>query len=156
MNTLGILVSTLAFCVAGMAGGGAAEATRVSIDGNRWRINGVATHPGTPAEGLLLNVRMVNAVFEDRRRAFSPAHLPLRERKTRPTAGAPKGQRDNSPGQGPPACPATVQRRRKRSAGGAAALGKGPRTFTSPFFEFCFSTLQARKNKTRKKERYSR
>ena len=69
MNTLGTLVSTLAFCVAGMAGGGAAEATRVSIDGNRWLINGVATHPGTPAEGLLLNVRMVNAIFEDRRRA---------------------------------------------------------------------------------------
>jgi hypothetical protein len=52
-----------------MAGGSAAEATRVSIHGNRWLINGVATHPGTPAEGLLLNVRMVNAIFEDRRHA---------------------------------------------------------------------------------------
>ena len=42
--------------------------TRVSISGGQWRINGRATYPGTGAEGLLMNVRMVNAVFEDRNR----------------------------------------------------------------------------------------
>ncbi len=42
--------------------------TRVSIDGRRWRLNGRVTYPGTRAEGLLMNVRMVNAVFEDANR----------------------------------------------------------------------------------------
>ncbi|MFP4056200.1 MAG: hypothetical protein ACLF0G_04960 [Candidatus Brocadiia bacterium] len=32
----------------------------------RWYINGQITYPGASAEGLLMNVRMVNAVFEDR------------------------------------------------------------------------------------------
>lgn len=43
-------------------------ATQVSIEGQSWFINGKPTNPGTPAEGLLMNVRMVNATFEDRRR----------------------------------------------------------------------------------------
>jgi len=49
--------------------------TRVTLDQGRWRINGRPTNPGSPAEGLLLNVRMVNAVFEDRakRPEFDPA-----------------------------------------------------------------------------------
>jgi CubicO group peptidase (beta-lactamase class C family) len=42
--------------------------TRVSIEGTRWYLNGRPTYPGTEAEGLLMNVRMVNAVFEDRKR----------------------------------------------------------------------------------------
>jgi hypothetical protein len=42
--------------------------TRVSIANGRWHINGEVTCPGTKAEGLLLNVRMVNALFEDRKR----------------------------------------------------------------------------------------
>jgi hypothetical protein len=42
--------------------------TRLSISGQRWHLNGQPTCRGTPAEGLLLNVRMVNAVFEDRKR----------------------------------------------------------------------------------------
>jgi len=42
--------------------------TRVSIDGTRWKINGRITYPGARAEGLLMNVRMVNSIFEDRRR----------------------------------------------------------------------------------------
>ncbi|MFM7127960.1 MAG: hypothetical protein ACKO0V_01220, partial [bacterium] len=41
----------------------------VSISGNRWQINGRPTNPGSRAEGLLMNVRMVNAVFEDENRA---------------------------------------------------------------------------------------
>ncbi len=42
--------------------------THVSIQGGQWRINGATTCPGAPAQGLLLNVRMVNATFEDRNR----------------------------------------------------------------------------------------
>ncbi len=39
--------------------------TRVAIEGTRWLVNDRLTHPGTPAEGLLMNARMVNATFED-------------------------------------------------------------------------------------------
>ncbi len=47
--------------------------TRVAIADGRWQLNGEVTYRGAPAEGLLLNVRMVNAVFEDRRRRdFDP------------------------------------------------------------------------------------
>lgn len=40
-------------------------ATQVAIRGTQWFINGSPTHPGSAAEGLLMNVRMVNATFED-------------------------------------------------------------------------------------------
>jgi len=47
--------------------------TRVAIVKGRWHINGAVTYPGARAEGLLMNVRMVNAVFEDARRPnFDP------------------------------------------------------------------------------------
>jgi len=39
--------------------------TEVSLSGNQWFINGKLTNPGSSAEGLLMNVRMVNATFED-------------------------------------------------------------------------------------------
>jgi CubicO group peptidase (beta-lactamase class C family) len=39
--------------------------TRVSLANGSWRINDRVTYPGTLAEGLLMNVRMVNSVFED-------------------------------------------------------------------------------------------
>lgn len=42
--------------------------TQVTIRDARWRLNEHPTYPGSPAEGLLMNVRMVNAVFEDRER----------------------------------------------------------------------------------------
>lgn len=42
--------------------------TQVTIVEGRWRVNGRLTNPGSAAEGLLMNVRMVNATFEDRRR----------------------------------------------------------------------------------------
>lgn len=42
--------------------------TVVTIRGDKWYINGDVINPGTPAEGLLMNVRMVNSVFEDRGR----------------------------------------------------------------------------------------
>src|SRR5262245_14410056 len=36
--------------------------TRVSLRGGKWCINDRLTNRGTPAEGLLMNVRMVNAI----------------------------------------------------------------------------------------------
>ena len=42
--------------------------TRISLADGRWRLNGQTTYPRTPAQGLLMNVRMVNAVFEDTHR----------------------------------------------------------------------------------------
>ncbi len=47
-------------------------ATRISLVDGRWHLNGDVTHPGAPAEGLLMNVRMVNATFEDRNDATRP------------------------------------------------------------------------------------
>ncbi len=44
---------------------GKAAATKVSIVDGQWRINGEVTYPDTKAEGLLMNVRMVNSTFED-------------------------------------------------------------------------------------------
>jgi hypothetical protein len=44
---------------------GSHRGTRVTIDGSRFRINGSFAHRGSPAEGALMNVRMVNSVFED-------------------------------------------------------------------------------------------
>ncbi len=38
----------------------------VSIENGRWKVNGHLTNLGSPCEGLLMNVRMVNASFEDR------------------------------------------------------------------------------------------
>lgn len=47
--------------------------TRVGIQGTQWRINDQITYPGAKAEGLLMNVRMVNCVFEDAKRPdFDP------------------------------------------------------------------------------------
>lgn len=47
--------------------------TRVTVDGPRFRINGAVTYPGRTAEGTLMNVRMVNSVFEDTERpSFNP------------------------------------------------------------------------------------
>jgi CubicO group peptidase (beta-lactamase class C family) len=47
--------------------------TRVAIQNDQWFLNGKVTYGGAPAKGRLMNVRMVNAVFEDaRRRDFRP------------------------------------------------------------------------------------
>jgi hypothetical protein len=40
--------------------------TRISIREGRWFINDSVVNPGSAAEGLLMNTRMVNATFEDR------------------------------------------------------------------------------------------
>ncbi len=42
-----------------------ATSPRVTIVSGKWHIGGEVTCRGTPAEGLLMNVRMANAVFED-------------------------------------------------------------------------------------------
>lgn len=48
--------------------------TRIAIYGARFRINTALTYPDHPAEGKLMNVRMVNSVFEDTGRPqFNPA-----------------------------------------------------------------------------------
>lgn len=52
---------------------GFTPSTRLGLVEGRWQINGQVTYRGAPAEGLLMNVRMVNAVFEDRNRpGFDP------------------------------------------------------------------------------------
>ncbi len=66
LRTLGILAFAFVWIVGEGAPLTAAQgATQVAISGDQWMINGVPTHPGTAAEGLLMNVRMVNATFED-------------------------------------------------------------------------------------------
>ncbi len=50
------------------ADGPFAARTHVAIRVEKWCINGELTNRGARAEGLLMNVRMVNAVFEDRNR----------------------------------------------------------------------------------------
>ncbi|MDQ3399270.1 MAG: hypothetical protein M3511_16195, partial [Deinococcota bacterium] len=54
---------TLKFNV--VSGNTSSGVTSVSIQGERWLIDGQLTHPGTRAEGMLLNSRMVNATFDD-------------------------------------------------------------------------------------------
>jgi hypothetical protein len=50
-----------------------AASTELTIVKGRWHLNDNVTCRGTPAEGLLMNVRMVNATFEDRnKREFDP------------------------------------------------------------------------------------
>ena len=45
------------------------EQTRIAVEKDRWYLNEGITYPSTQAEGLLMNVRMVNAVFEDKARS---------------------------------------------------------------------------------------
>jgi CubicO group peptidase (beta-lactamase class C family) len=59
-------------CFGGMGLVRADSATRLTVENGRWCINGQVTCPGTAAEGLLMNVRMVNAVFEDANPATRP------------------------------------------------------------------------------------
>lgn len=67
-DVFSVMVSVLA--LAPCAGAGE---TRVAIVDGKWQLNGQATYTGAPAEGLLMNVRMINAVFEDTQRpAFDP------------------------------------------------------------------------------------
>jgi CubicO group peptidase (beta-lactamase class C family) len=73
--------------------GGVARATapktRVSLEGGRWHINGRVTNAGSKAEGLLMNVRMVNATFEDANPATRPADFDRDENAARFVAQIP-------------------------------------------------------------------
>jgi CubicO group peptidase (beta-lactamase class C family) len=47
--------------------------THVAIKKDQWHLNGAVTYRGAKAQGRLMNIRVVNAVFEDTRRpAFDP------------------------------------------------------------------------------------
>ena len=77
-QALGVLLMAAAFaCGASSASGGDAGRptsmrTRLTLSGSQWHFNGHATYPGSPAEGLLMNVRMVNCIFEDRNAKTRP------------------------------------------------------------------------------------
>jgi hypothetical protein len=60
---LGLAMTVILFCCQSCQNGGGK--TIVEIQGSKWLINGEPVLKGSPAEGLLMNVRMVNAVFED-------------------------------------------------------------------------------------------
>ncbi len=64
----GKYLATLGLLLASSIGFAGPPGTHVSIKGTEWWINGQPTNAGTPCEGLLMNVRMVNATFEDRGR----------------------------------------------------------------------------------------
>ncbi len=65
MRTNRILLLLLGLVTAASPGVFAGQ-TELTIVNGRWHLNGKVTYPGAPAEGLLMNVRMVNATFEDR------------------------------------------------------------------------------------------
>lgn len=58
------LCALAAFALGAVAWAGPPQAA-VSIHEGRWHLDGRVTYPGAPAEGLLMNVRMINSVFED-------------------------------------------------------------------------------------------
>ncbi|HEX2027141.1 MAG TPA: hypothetical protein VHF25_04000 [Nitriliruptorales bacterium] len=62
-----LVASTLigGLLVTGPPGAGATTFPSVSIAGTEFLVDGEVTYPGTAAQGLLLNARMVNAAFDD-------------------------------------------------------------------------------------------
>ena len=58
------------FCVLTLIGVMGCRPGRLQLEvrGDQWYLDGRLTYAGAPAEGLLLNVRMVNATFEDEKR----------------------------------------------------------------------------------------
>lgn len=67
MNPLPRLFRFAFLCLFAAAACAAAKTTVTIVDG-RWHLNGSITYPGTRAEGLLMNLRAVNATFEDTKR----------------------------------------------------------------------------------------
>ena len=68
-----VVTALVAWLSPAAAAGADLNRTRVSLVNGQWHINGEVTQRGAAAEGLLMNVRMVNAVFEDRRKPdFDP------------------------------------------------------------------------------------
>ncbi len=70
ITTIRTIFASFAICVLLAAPVSAtSQRTHISIADSQWHLNGRITYPETPAEGLLMNVRMVNAVFEDKARS---------------------------------------------------------------------------------------
>jgi hypothetical protein len=65
-NAAMVVVLVLAGGMAHAGEAGRSPRTRISIAGGGWQINGQVTYPGSRAQGLLMNVRMVNSTFGDR------------------------------------------------------------------------------------------
>lgn len=64
IGLLGVVVmTTLATAHQAQPRRSSGRSTTVTIVQGTWHLNGEATYRGAPAEGLLMNVRMVNAVF---------------------------------------------------------------------------------------------
>ncbi len=61
-----LLICLAVLPLAGCKTGSSDFKTTVSIVGDKWYFNDQIINPGSPAEGLLMNVRMVNTIFEDR------------------------------------------------------------------------------------------
>ena len=70
--SLGLTSVMGAWCLCFAAEPGAPGPARVAIVDGRWQIGGEVTHRGSRAEGLLMNVRMVNGTFEDTNDATRP------------------------------------------------------------------------------------
>jgi hypothetical protein len=67
--TVPLLLLLVSTCLSVLTAEASPESqTEVRLVNGHWQFNGRFTNLGTPAEGLLMNVRMVNAVFEDRAR----------------------------------------------------------------------------------------
>jgi hypothetical protein len=60
------IISLLFFLTFGGCRSGNNNRTVISIKGDKWYVNEKVINEGSPAEGLLMNVRMINCVFEDR------------------------------------------------------------------------------------------
>jgi hypothetical protein len=68
--TIRIIFASFVICVLLAAPVSAtSQRTHISIADSQWHLNGRITYPETSSEGLLMNVRMVNAVFEDKARS---------------------------------------------------------------------------------------
>src|SRR4051812_41610299 len=63
----------IAVCVATAIAAAAQRHTTVAIEGQKFLIDGQPTYKGTKVEGLLLNARLVQAIFDD----LNPATRPL-------------------------------------------------------------------------------
>ncbi len=61
-----VLIPMVVVVVATACSGTLKTGNRISIKGDKWFMNDSVINRGSPAKGLLMNVRMVNAVFEDR------------------------------------------------------------------------------------------
>ncbi|MEX2232903.1 MAG: Ig-like domain-containing protein [Cyclobacteriaceae bacterium] len=69
------IASVMTAVILGCSSTPSGNATNVTIKDSLWLINGKPVLKDSPAEGLLVNVRMVNAVFEDSG-PLAKSHLP--------------------------------------------------------------------------------